>query len=414
MKEADEATTWHNIAEDLQSTDISANIEDKSASPSLTQLRPFFRGIQSLFLIPSTILRKLGFTAVKNLIESIASSILAVPIIRKLLLVDSKSAARASTRKDTNSKQILARWQQRSQTIASVPRVSSITPEELHNEYILKNLPVIISHHPLSEQAAPYEGNRFSRDFFSTIFGEHIVRVSVSETGRFDGPEDGSLWGLSSSTDVLVRPPSTSMTMSDFLMLSKQPSMKEVFYLEYSALHQYLESFQHYMPTPEIIQDVNLTSLVSNIWIGTKPTSSPLHYDDYENFLCQLKGQKELILFPPQDLPNLYYIGRPKGVLEYSYPGNFTRNPKNVDKRGFVFGSSVLIDEPDLKKYPKYAKAKPIRALLSPGDILYLPVFWHHEVQSIPDEQDGINVAVNYWFKNASYPINDAELLKAV
>ena len=29
--------------------------------------------------------------------------------------------------------------------------------------------------------------------------------------------------------------------------------------------------------------------------LGVRPTTSPLHYDDYENFLCQIKGQKEVI-----------------------------------------------------------------------------------------------------------------------
>ena len=37
------------------------------------------------------------------------------------------------------------------------------------------------------------------------VFAESIVRVSVSDSGRFDGPEDGSLWGLSADTEVLVR-----------------------------------------------------------------------------------------------------------------------------------------------------------------------------------------------------------------
>ena len=57
-----------------------------------------------------------------------------------------------------------------------------------------------------------------------------------------------------------------------------------------------------------------LDHLVTNIWIGKlvvaqlykaakykrslatggRPTTSPLHYDDYENFLCQIVGQKEV------------------------------------------------------------------------------------------------------------------------
>ncbi len=50
-----------------------------------------------------------------------------------------------------------------------------------------------------------------------------------------------------------------------------------------------------------------------------------LHYDDYENLLCQVRGTKELVLFPPSDLENLYYVGRRKGKLKYDFPGKWKR-----------------------------------------------------------------------------------------
>ena len=31
-------------------------------------------------------------------------------------------------------------------------------------------------------------------------------------------------------------------------------------------------------------------------------------------------------------------------------------------------------------KWPLFAQATPYRALLQPGDTLYLPAYWHHEV----------------------------------
>ena len=99
--------------------------------------------------------------------------------------------------------------------------------------------------------------NPFSQTNLLQKFGNSMIRVSVSETGRFDGPEDGQLWGLTNSNsgngDVLVRPPQTSMLFGDFLtLLNRQDQnhtnsgkdnsngVKETFYLEYLALHQYL------------------------------------------------------------------------------------------------------------------------------------------------------------------------------
>lgn len=57
---------------------------------------------------------------------------------------------------------------------------------------------------------------------------------------RFDGPESGDLWGLSTEDEVLVRPPTTSMAFEDFVQLLKAKDIQETFYLEYLAVHQYL------------------------------------------------------------------------------------------------------------------------------------------------------------------------------
>lgn len=67
-------------------------------------------------------------------------------------------------------------------------------------------------------------------------------------------------------------------------------------------------------------------------------TTSPLHYDDYENLLCQIRGTKEILLFPPSDLPYLYYTGRAKGHLEYEYPGTFRRKTIEANKYQVIFG----------------------------------------------------------------------------
>ena len=70
----------------------------------------------------------------------------------------------------------------------------------LMDDYVLKNKPVVITNFQ----------DRWSTDnlTFSALhreFGDNVVRVSVSPSGRFDGPESGSLWGLSDDKDVLVR-----------------------------------------------------------------------------------------------------------------------------------------------------------------------------------------------------------------
>ena len=322
------------------------------------------------------------------------------------------------------STNMLRRWERRAASIAAIPELHRApTSQSFMFDYVLRNKPVVVRNGEFQQhwrrnvtrpgQAGTYP--TFSSAHLTDVFGDAIVRVSVSESGRFDGPESGPAWGLAPDVDVLVRPPLTSMRLADFFALMQKTDMEgsgetcipETFYIEYLALHQYLGAgMEELIPLPDAANTDMLEPLVTNLWIGNKPTTSPLHYDDYENLLCQIWGRKELILYPPSDLTSLYYVGRPKGKLTYGYPSKFTRDPATVDQGSFVFGSSVNLDAPDMRRHPKFKNASPIRVVLEPGDVIYLPAYWHHEVQSIPDD-DGLNVAVNFWFKNATFPIDD-------
>ena len=149
-----------------------------------------------------------------------------------------------------------------------------------------------------------------------------------------------------------------------------------------------------------------LRPLVQNVWLGKGGTASPLHYDDYENLLAQVRGTKELLLFPPADHRNLYYTARAKGTLRYRWPDTWERKAIEGDAREakVVFGSSVDLSNPDLGCHPRLEKATAYRVSLREGETLYLPAFWHHEVRSAPAGAGGVNVAVNFWFKNCSAP----------
>lgn len=390
-KEVAEAKLWKNLlsvdtsSRDNKVTETSARTLSSLAKESLSAI---LNKISMLLNFPSIILQFIG---------------LKLPSISK------------TSSYSTNTPQTIiamrSNWDKRMKSMKTIESRENISADELLNEYILKNRPVVIS-----REIEKNNWKNFSKESLIQDFGTRLVKVSVSPTGRFDGPENGELWNLGKHIDVLVRPPTTTMQMSDFIKLLNSKT-NEVFYLEYAALHQYLgKEFEASVHVPKLIEDlgINHLHLVSNVWIGGRPTTSPLHYDDYENFLCQIYGQKEVILFPPSDLTNLYFVGRPKGTLSYEYPNKFTRNKATVDKRSFLFGSSVSVDNPDLNKYPLYAKATPYRVLLNPGDILYLPAFWNHEVQSIPDEDIGLNMAVNFWYSNMTFPVDDSILLRKV
>jgi len=60
--------------------------------------------------------------------------------------------------------------------------------------------------------------------------------------------------------------------------------------------------------------------------------------------------------------------------------------------------SPVDIKKPNYETFPKYEYAKSIECNIKKGEVLYLPSYWWHEVQSKPDENHR-NIAVNYWFE---------------
>lgn len=60
--------------------------------------------------------------------------------------------------------------------------------------------------------------------------------------------------------------------------------------------------------------------------------------------------------------------------------------------------SPVDILDPDYERFPLFRGAKRLQCVLRPGDVLFMPAFWWHEVQSYPDPSQKRNLAVNYWY----------------
>ena len=57
--------------------------------------------------------------------------------------------------------------------------------------------------------------------------------------------------------------------------------------------------------------------------------------------------------------------------------------------------SQVNLEAPDLEKHPLLPKAQPYIAILEPGDVLYVPPFFWHEVENLTD-----TIAVGYRFSS--------------
>lgn len=132
------------------------------------------------------------------------------------------------------------------------------------------------------------------------------------------------------------------------------------------------------IPRPDLgypIEDVR-----ASIWIGNRTTAC-CHYDASDNLACCAVGKRRFTLFPPDQIANLY-------------PGPLTPTP------GGQVLSMVDFDKPDFERYPKFAEAVEHGQVadLEPGDALYLPSMWWHQVES----QSRFNVLINYWWSDSA------------
>lgn len=122
-----------------------------------------------------------------------------------------------------------------------------------------------------------------------------------------------------------------------------------------------------------------LPGVPPRLWLGNAVEVAP-HIDIYENIACVVAGRRRFILFPPDQLPNLYV-------------GPFDFSPAGAPV------SMVPLRDPDLDRFPRYraALAAAQTAELGPGDAIYIPYMWWHGVQSLTP----FNLLANYWWNEA-------------
>ena len=97
-----------------------------------------------------------------------------------------------------------------------------------------------------------------------------------------------------------------------------------------------------------------------------------------DNFLVQVTGRKKVVLFPPQDALYLYLNGDKSEVLD--------------------------IESPDLTRYPLFQYATQYHCELDPGDILFIPALWFHNVVSLD-----FSVAVNVFWRHLDTQFYDSK-----
>ncbi|UTA48360.1 cupin-like domain-containing protein [Simiduia sp. 21SJ11W-1] len=121
-------------------------------------------------------------------------------------------------------------------------------------------------------------------------------------------------------------------------------------------------------------------------WMGG-PSLVPAHFDSQHNFACCVSGRRRFTLLEPEQLENLY-VG-----------------PMDLTPAGQPIS---LVDPyaPDLAQHPRYASALQAAQSveLAPGDVLYIPPMWWHQVEGLAQ----FNLMINYWWPSLGAYTGDA------
>jgi hypothetical protein len=112
------------------------------------------------------------------------------------------------------------------------------------------------------------------------------------------------------------------------------------------------------------------------IWLGTASNVSS-HYDTFDNLACVFAGQRRFTLYAPQLIERLYV-----GPIDHTMAGA----PVSLA------ASSPLDD----RRFPLFREVRDQAWIceLGPGDALYLPKLWWHQVEALAP----FNGLVNYWW----------------
>lgn len=105
-------------------------------------------------------------------------------------------------------------------------------------------------------------------------------------------------------------------------------------------------------------------------WLGPAGTVTPLHADYDDNIFVQLWGAKRIFLAPPHH-------------DEFLYPR---------EANALLFGSPFDPAAPDFERFPLARQAAIIECVVEPGDMLYVPAGWYHQVKSL-----AFSLSANRW-----------------
>jgi histone arginine demethylase JMJD6 len=238
-----------------------------------------------------------------------------------------------------------------------VEKKYGMTYEEFATKHLFANYPVVIGD-ACKDWAAKH---KFTPEFFKTNYSDRDVRVrnQVFKLGEF-------IDLMMASTEENPAPyPCTLQIETDYPELLPDVTPRFSYALP-DRVHSKL------LPK-QLLAGANTLE----IFFGSPGAMFPyVHYDymGLHAYITQLYGQKEFTVIPPDQTPYVYPLANDGWVSEVSD-----------------------IRNPDLAKFPLFAKATPVSFVVGPGETLFIPCGWWHTARSLTPTisvaLDGLNAS---------------------
>ncbi len=213
--------------------------------------------------------------------------------------------------------------------------VENISRKEFMENYHKPQRPAIIKG-LVDQQPA---GGKWTLEWFKTYMGDEMI-------GLYDNKVERHKWSTTTVPDI-------KMKFSEYLDIINRD--------EPTDLRMFLADL--YKIRPDLRNDFSCPDFYKNplgklgfMFLGGKDTVVRMHYDVDSScvLLTQIFGDKEVILFSPENTKYLYKV------------------PFNTH-------SFVDINHPDFEQFPGLRYAQGYRMVLRPGDSVYMPAgYWHY------------------------------------
>ena len=263
------------------------------------------------------------------------------------------------------------------------------------------NVPFILINCPLVESAV----NRWNFEFLSNIVADDFLCdvYGVDKNTTHEYPIF-HYWDTSKNVNgYKFSPPTTKFTMSfkEFFRQSSSEDFSHYLYLQQRIVaemgQEITEEFMQFsLETALNVKQLgNWNELTTNLLLCGPPRAiTSCHFDEQQNLFAQLSGRKRVRLYSPSDWPKLY-----------PYPLGHPRDRQSQILLPMDTTTTNTITEQN-RSFPLYAQATEYRVDLNPGDILYVPQYWWHQMEALTQ-----NVSIAWWFKCSNNKENVSGIL---